>query len=717
MNEYRPNRLVSIACLLSIVLFASCSKKRYADPLSPEEALQSFQLRDGFKIEIVAAEPLIADPVDLVFDEQGVAYVVEMGDYPGKPETGKGKGKIRMLADTNNDGRMDRSVVFADSIADATSVLPWEGGLIVAAAPDILFLKDTNGDFRADTREVLFTGFFANNSEAQITSLRYGIDNWIYANNNGQEGKIRFNRKPDAPLLTVNGGDFRFRLDRGLFEVESGSGQFGLAIDDWGHRFFTQNTIHIQQAPIAGRYLRRNPHLPGPKSSLNISDHDLLMFQQTPPPYWRKERTERRQKQYAEAKLDRQEYAEDHFTGSSGGMFYDGDAFPSDYYGSVFTGDVAGNLIHRDVLTPLTDSPVFVAKRAEGETDREFLASTDPWFRPDNLTTGPDGALYVVDFYRQHIETPVSIPEDLKEDMDFLNGNDKGRIYRILPTTAKNRPAVSPNLRNRKPAELVEVLAHPNRWWRLQAQRLLLERRDLSVVPQLRTLLAQHQDPRVRLHALYTLEGLKALSRELIQKALQDAHPGVREHGLMLAERYPDLLPQLLKMTGDSSVQVALQACLSAGQFTNPAVGATLAQVVQKHSENGWFRTAVLSSPVGSSPELLRTLLNQNAFFSDTTAGKMTFLADFAHIAGRRNQPAEVTRFLEFLNSPTQRKESWQVAGLTGLAEGITKAEAKTGGNAEVTKALQSLENTAPAEDVKKAIRAVREALAKPPSI
>ncbi|GAB3342789.1 hypothetical protein GCM10027299_57920 [Larkinella ripae] len=697
--------------------FFSCSKKRYSDPLTPDNALGSFQLRDGFSIETFAAEPFVADPVDLVFDEQGTAYVVEMGDYPGKPEPGKGKGKIRMLADTNRDGKIDKSVIFVDSIPDATSMLPWEGGLIVAAAPDILFLKDTTGDFRADVREVLFTGFFANNSEAQITCLRYGIDNWIYANNNGQEGQVRFLRQPGAPALTVSGGDFRFRLDRGLFEVESGTGQFGMALDDFGHRFFTQNTIHIQQAPIAGRYLRRNPDLIAPKGSVNISDHDLEMFQQTPPPYWRKERTDRRQKQYDEANLGRKEYAEDHFTGSSGGMFFEGDGFPDGYYGSVFTGDVAGNLIHRDVLTPATDKPVLVAKRADGETDREFLASTDPWFRPASLVTGPDGFLYVVDMYRQHIETPVSIPDDLKADMDFLNGNDKGRIYRILPKNAPNRPKEGPNLRQQTSAELVRLLAHPNRWNRLQAQRLLLERKDRSVIPGLKTVFAQHTDPRARLHAFYTLEGLNALDKDLVQKALQDSQAGVREHGLMLAERFPALLAHILKMTEDTSLPVALQACLSAGQVNSPAVVSALAQALAKHPEDAWFRTAVLSSSAGSSSALMTLLANQKPFFSDTTAGKQAFLTGFSRVVGHRKKPDEMAWLIDFLNRPTPRQESWQLAGLAGLSEGLQKSEGKTDPGPKLPQALQKLEARTPSAEVKKAIAGVRQALTKPASI
>src|SRR5690606_37813447 len=238
--------------------------------------------------------------------------------------------------------------------------------------------------------------------------------------------------------LDMRGADFRFRLDRGAFELESGGAQFGQTMDDWGNRFITQNTLHIRQVVIPWRYLHRNPVTPPGSPLLNISDHDLEMFQLTPPPYWRAERTRRRQKQYEEQGLDRVEYAEDHFTGCSGGTIYDGDAFPPEYYGNVFTGEVAGNLVHRDVLVEASDSPVLVARRAEGETEREFLASTDSWFRPTGFTVGPDGYLYVIDMYRQHIETPLSIPEDLKADMDFLYGSEHGRIYRIVPEGHQN---------------------------------------------------------------------------------------------------------------------------------------------------------------------------------------------------------------------------------------------------------------------------------------
>lgn len=709
--EYLPlskqimNHISKALLILITILGISCTEQRYPGPLTPEKALETFQLRDGFKIELFASEPHVFDPVEMVFDEHGNAFVVEMPDYPFKPDPGKGAGRIRMLLDTDGDGRIDQSTVFADSLMEATSILPWKEGLIVTTAPYILYLKDTNADFRADTKEVLFSGFFANNSEAQITSLRFGVDNWIYAANNGQAGEVTFNRKPDAPALSMSGADFRFRLDRGQFELETGPAQFGQTMDDWGHRFITQNTFHIRHAVIPWRYLHRHPHLPSTTSLINISDHDLQMYQETPPPYWRAERTRRRQKQYEEQNLDREEYAEDHFTGSSGGTIYAGDGFPEEYYGNVFTGDVAGNLVHRDILIPLDDSPTFVAKRDEGEQNKEFLASTDPWFRPANFTIGPDGYLYVIDMYRQHIETPLSIPEDLKADMDFLNGSKHGRIYRILPENAESHKQALPNLKNMTTHEYVGLLSHHNRWWRLQAQRLLLDRQDLSIVPSLKTLLAQHEDARVRLHALYVLEGLNSLNAALVSQAMKDPHHGVREHGVILSEQFPELLPQLIESIDDPSIRVAFQATLSLGEFSDRKVVAALAKVIEQHGQDPWFRTAVLSSEAGSSVDILDRLINQNSFFGKAESWKVTFLEDFSYVIGSRNQQEEIIFFLDLLTQPSLGKEEkWQMAGVKGLTNGLEKSG---GADPYLKETLQRIKTNNSGE-IKDAIRDLR---------
>lgn len=682
---------VNVLILALLVTGLACTKKRYADPLTPEEALKSFSLNEDFNIEVFAAEPFIVDPVDLTFDEDGNAFAVEMPDYPYKPEPGKGRGRIKMLLDTDGDGRVDKATVFADSIAEATSILPWKGGLLVAAAPNIWFMKDTNGDFKADLKEVLFTGFFETNSEAQITCLRYGIDNWIYASNNGQNGKVSSVKFPGNDSLAMRGADFRFRPDTKEFEQESGAGQFGQTFNEWGHRFMTQNTIRLQNMVIPWRYTHRHPNLPSTKGSIDITNGDLTMFQETPPPYWRAERTARRVKEYAEQNIDRKEYAEDHFTGASGGTVYTGHTFPAKYVGNIFIGDVAGNLVHRDLLTPLKDSPTyFGGKDSLNENTKEFLSSTDPWFRPDNFTVGPDGALYLVDLYRQHIETPVSIPEDLKTDMDFAAGEDKGRIYRIVPKNPVSTDKSVPKLSKASSEELVKLLAHPGQWWRLQAQRLLLDRQDKSVVASVTKLFSESTDARARLHALFVLEGLQALNADLVKKAVKDTHVALREHGLILSEKYPVLIPEIIAATSDSSARVAFQATLSLGQFSTKEVVPTFAKVLEKHFNDPWFRMAVLSSKAGSSSEIIKSLSANGVFFQEVQPGKIDFLKDYAYIAGSGNGKESAQNLLKLFAAP-KTDEKWKLAALKGLTKGMQSSKDSLKPDANQKKLLLAL--------------------------
>ncbi|MFK5973883.1 MAG: HEAT repeat domain-containing protein [Flavobacteriaceae bacterium] len=661
--------------LLFVIILASCTKKSpYEGPLSPEESMKTFQFADNFKAEIFASEPLVIDPVSMQFDGNGNAYVVGMLDAY-KENSAKGKGRIVMLKDTNGDGRADTSTVFIDSIWEATSVLPWKGGLLVCAAPNITYFKDTDGDGRADLKEVLFTGFFNKNEEAQITNLRFGIDNWIYANNAGHAGEISFSRKPDAPRLNVLGADFRFRLDRNEFERSTGPGQFGLAIDDWGHRFFTTNTLHIREVVVPLRYLERNPYLPASAKSKiqNISDHDLLINQLSKTPYWRQERTERRNKDYQENNLDRVEHARGHFSGASGGTYYGGDKLPKEYYGNIFTGDVAAGIVHRDILSVVDDEPYMVAKR--GEKEKEFMATTDSWFRPVNFSVGPDGYLYAIDMYRQHIETPMSIPEDLQKTMNFNAGNKHGRIYRIVPEVGGAYKPINPNLNNATSSELVKALTHENRWWNLTAQRLLLERQDKSVLPEVRSLFAQNENPRFRLHALYVLEGMDALDAGTVKAAMKDSSPGVRENAAILSERFPSCLSQLKEMIHDSSIRVAFQATLSLGQFKDNTAIPALAKALELHGQSSWFRTAVLSSAAGSGIEFLK-ILDKNSFFKDASSWKLKFFETYSNVIGARNDQSQVSYLLGILDQPSLSKTAgWQLASIQGLVKGLQNSK------------------------------------------
>jgi len=682
------NSVLFIGGLLIVASVLSCSEKpRYAEALSPEEAIKKFELEAGFDIETFASEPFVSDPIMMMFDEQGNAYVVEMADYPGKPAPGAGKGRIKLLKDTDGDGIIDSATVFADGIGDATSLLPYEGGLLVTAAPHITYYKDTDGDGKADHEEILFSGFFENNSEAQITSLTYGVDNWVYANNNGQRSGVKSARHPEADTLSLAGKDFRFRLDKNLFEAESGAGQFGLTTDDWGHRFFTQNTWHLQTAPIPDRYLNRHNRMPSHSSVANIyGTEDIRAFAISEAPYWRVERSEGRQRQYDAAGVDRTEHVWNHFTGASGGMMYNAALFPEAYYGNIFTSEVSLNLVHRDVIHHTQEGPFLDAKRAPEGQEKEFLASTDTWFRPVNSTVGPDGALYVVDMYRQHIETPVSIPDSLKQDMDFQKGTELGRIYRIYPEGKRPEPSL-PALGSKSSDELVDLLTHTDQWWRIQAQRLLVERKDASVVSKVTELLKTHADPRTRLHALYVLEGLDQLSAEHVSAALADAHPQLRKHGIILAERYPAMVEAVIKAADDQEAEVAFQAALSLGQFApSPKTIDALAKLAVKYGTDPWFRKAILSSEIGASYRLYQQL-NQTAEYKETIHNQPKFMEELAFTIGATG---DLSQYKTFVAALPKGETDYELGVIQGFAGGVRKAKANEATKKALVSALQS---------------------------
>ena len=422
--------------LPGLLLLSGCGERTGTGPLSPEESLAGFQHPGDVRIEIFAAEPHVRDPVDLVFDEEGRAFVAEMLDYPyDPPPEDPPRSRIRVLEDRDGDGRVDHSVVFADGILQLKGLALWDGGVIASAAPDLLYFKDTDGDLRADERRVLFTGFEVGQPQGRVSNLRYSLDNWIYVSNDGHPGIVRSPDRPGAGPVSVLGTDFRFRPDRSIFEAASGAARFGQTFDDWGHRFVTRTGTHVLHVLLPRRYLERNPYLAAPREIIrDVSDHDGRIYPRTPPEKWRELRTRVRQERSDEMGLGRTRQVRGYFTGATGGTVYSGDRLPPSYRGNLFTGGVAGNLVHRDLLAPNGIS--FAASRPPEEQQREFLASTDPWFRPVQFTTGWDGNLYIVDIYRKLVEDPESIPEPIKRDLDFYAGTGRGRIYRVVPAPA-----------------------------------------------------------------------------------------------------------------------------------------------------------------------------------------------------------------------------------------------------------------------------------------
>lgn len=592
-------------------------------PTPPERAEETFEVQHGFRMQLIAAEPLVVDPVDLAYDEDGRAYVVEMRDYPYPEEKNalpkEFPGTVRLLEDRDGDGRFDSSTVFADQLAWPTSVCCWRGGVFVAAAPDLWYFKDTNGDGRADVRRRVFTGFGRYNVQAIMNSLRWGLDGWIYgaaAGNGGRvvhvpgpEGAAASGAEPAAIDLARR--DFRFDPVSERLEAISGGERFGASFDDWGNRFLCNIRNPVQHVVLPLAALARNPHLTSARVIHDAAESGdtLRVFRISPPEAWRQVRAERWALE--QAAMPRSELVgAGYWTSSSGVCVYRGAAFPPPFRGNVFIGEVAGNLIHRQMLR--REGATFHSVRADPET--EFVRSRDNWFRPVNFVNAPDGTLTVLDMYRETIEHPWSIPDDIKAQLDLTSGNDRGRLYRLAPSDLPfSRP---PRLSAATTAELVQRLAHPHAWHRETAQRLLLERQDRTALEPLRRLARTASLPQGRLHALWTLAGLDGLTEEDVRAALSDPHLEIRRNAVVLAERYALRFAQLgaavAALADDPEPAVRLQVALALGSFPPDVARTPLIRLALRDAEDPWLRTAVLASARPVATSLVERLLAES---------------------------------------------------------------------------------------------------------
>ncbi|MDA1013269.1 MAG: hypothetical protein O3A00_02320, partial [Planctomycetota bacterium] len=319
-------------------------------PLEPQDALKSFAIQHGFTLELVAHEPLVSDPVDACFDERGRMFVAEMHGYPysfeKRPQQPEGGGKkdvgiVRMLEDTDGDGRMDRSTVFADKISWPTSVCCYNGGVFVMAPGFLYYFKDTDGDRQADVREVVLSGFSRHNVQGLTNGLRWGLDNKIYfaGGRNGADVTHRGKK-----LFSLGSRDIRFDPKTELFEPISGGLQFGHTFDDWGNRFVCSNSNHILHVVWPGWYLQRSKFISPPSTVRSIAKEGgaAPVFRRSPAEPWRLVRTARRAADPNFAKrLPRSELVPTgFFTSSTGITVYRGDAYPAAFRGNVFIGDV-----------------------------------------------------------------------------------------------------------------------------------------------------------------------------------------------------------------------------------------------------------------------------------------------------------------------------------------------------------------------------------------
>ena len=564
-----------------------------APALSPEEALRSFKLAPGIRLEVAASEPLVEEPVAIAFAPDGAMWVVEMRgfmlDVDGASEDAP-IGRVVVLRDTNVDGRFDQRTVFVDGLIMPRTILLLDGGALVGAPPELAFWQDTDGDGRADKKTLVASDYGVQGDpsrphlagpERAPNSLLWGFDNWIYSS-----GYVR-----------------KFRPANGAWETAPMRfyGQFGLSQDDFGRLYFNYNSDYLRADIVAADYLRRNPHYPklGGTNLKLAGDQSVWPARVTPGinrGYMRDMLRDDRLKA---------------FTAACSPYVYRGDLLPS-CYGNVFVAEPAGNLVRRAIVKPADGS-----LQAENAYDQaEFVASRDERFRPVNFATGPDGALYIVDLYRGIIQHRMSFTTYLRREVKARGLESPvhlGRIYRVVP--AEGAPDRGRRFTSLATPALVRELGHANAWFRETAQRLLVERRDSAAIPLLKALVRSERSEFARLHALATLAGLDAADAITVRAALEDPAPVVRVAAIRQAEKHlgsdqrPQLLRRLVELAANPLPEVQLQAVLTLGEARDHAIDFEISEVVVRSPRNVFLRDAFLSGLLDREWPLLQRLL------------------------------------------------------------------------------------------------------------
>jgi putative membrane-bound dehydrogenase-like protein len=643
-----------------VVLGAGLGTSEERPALSPAEALSTFVVEPGYRIDLVAAEPLVQSPVAIAFDDRGRMYVAENRGYPDPLEGAPAappKGVIARLTDTDGDGRYDARTDFATGLTYPNGVMVWDGGVFVTVAPDLLYLKDTDGDGVADDRRVVLTGFNANRTgQIRFSHPTLGPDGWIYLTAGLNGGRVVSPAHPERPAVEFTSSDSRYNPRTGEFELVGGQGQFGLTFDDRGRRFICANRNPIWHVVLAPQQLKRNPALAFSDTVQEVSTSGAQAR------VWPLSRD------LTTASFHPTLIGTPHvgtFTSASGVHIHRGDALPDGHRGSVFIAESAQNLVQRQLLEP--DGVSFKARPAREGV--EFLASRDSWFRPVSLSDAPDGALYVVDMYRKDIDHPAYVPEASRGLFDFTAGTARGRIYRLAAT---DRPSVHAdvNLGAATIDALVSYLEHPNAWWREAAQRQLIERGAKEAAARLRTLTGTGGEFG-RLHALWTMDALRVLNDEDVDRALRDRFASVRENGAKIAERrIPDsplLLDAVFTLSNDPDPRVRLHAALALGAADDPRSIAVLAAIARRDGADRWIRAAVLSSLRSRTGAFLEVFAGAPAAAPAVQAAVMQ---DLGRLLGASGSAEQCLAFVADVSDPGAEL-TWQPAALAGVAAGL----------------------------------------------
>lgn len=657
----------------------------------PAESLKHFRVEPGFRIELAEAEPDVADPVDVAFDEIGRMYVCELWNYPGVPKAGEPLGRIRLLTSSHNDGVYDRSAIFAENLRWPSGIICWDGGVYVISSPDIWYLKDTKGVGKADEFKKIFTGLNGRTYEIG-NSLRWGPDNRIYVCGSYAGGNLR---KVDSKEAGQRSRDFRFDPRTNVVQPVSGAGEWGMTFNDWGDRFNCDATHLAHHAVLPREDLARNQFLAVPSVVERCIGEWTPVFPISRPEPWKAVRQNFWKKwvnsnqdmnagRFPETELSPQGFA----TSACGLTVYRGSVFPAEYLEDGFIGEPANNVVVRLRFREQA-GPSVTASRAPGNETREFLASTDNRFRPVNFANGPDGCLYVISMYREIIEDETAIPNDILKHYDLYSGRDLGRIYRIMPTDFKRRPL--PKLAGATTTELVALLGHGDSWVRETAQRLLYQKQDRGAAESLRQFVAESPTAQGKIHALWTLRGIGELDEPSVLRAAGDAEPHVREQAVILAgpllKQSTALQEMVTALADDPSGRVRFRVAFAALDLPDQIAIRTLITIARRDADDVWARTAIASAVPQQAGTLAAALVFDAEFLKRDSA--QVLLGLLAQSGGARHDTMEVATILRVVTGASLEAHSdWRVALLRQLADGLNR------GGSSLTEQLSKLEST-----------------------
>jgi putative membrane-bound dehydrogenase-like protein len=617
-------------------------------PLSPEESQAAWKIHGDYEIQLVAAEPLVCDPVDVVWDENGRMFVAEMRDYPIPSERGDWLSRIRLLKDENGDGKMDSAVTWADNLDHVQGLLPMNGGLLATTRTAVLFLKDSDPNDRIDRADEI-TNIFQQNeprhNQLQISCPRWGLDNAIYLNNGLDLKEIYPAGNPDQKVA-ASGYNLRYDPRTKALTTVSSRGQFGAGLDDWNRRFCCSNRNPTMFAVFDIASAQRNPY-----AAITTLHEDVQESAAKVRPVKLTHTTS-----VAHAGT---------YTAACGMGIYRGNLM-ADMTGDVFVCDPTANVVTRSKL--IANGASFDTERIHG--DYEFLASGDDWTRPVHVRNGPDGALYICDMYRRFIDHAIFFPDEFQKTNYLRAGFDHGRIWRVVP---KGKTAPKIEALPTDSTALVAELENPNAWQRVEAQRLLIERGDKSIAPAVAKILTESKLPQGRAHALWTLDGLGALTPAHIAAALNDANDGVAENALQLADAKRDKAT-LLKLAQAGRDRVSFGAVLALGSDESDDVTAAFTKVLanKKAAADPWMRKAILSGSEKRAGRILAPRLKAKAAPAADT------VRDFATAIAARGDIAEIGGLLEQLNSADAAPgDGWRFALAEGLSNGLKRSKLK----------------------------------------